>query len=112
MTTSAARSPLACTCSPALIARLVTLSEAALAATYGQMVTVLRKLRGAHVAWEPMYPNFPQQVMEAPAAPGPASSLSIAMVAALPATTHRSATTVTDARRRVGHPVRGFRMWP
>lgn len=56
------------TCSPALIARLVTLSEAALAATYGQMVTVLRKLRGAHVAWEPMYPNFPQQVMEAPAA--------------------------------------------
>lgn len=56
------------TCSPSLIARLGTLSEASLAAAYGQMVTTLRKMRGAGVAWQPMYPNFPRQVMEAPAA--------------------------------------------
>ncbi|MBK9034892.1 MAG: TerD family protein [Myxococcales bacterium] len=53
------------TCSPPLLARLRTLSERDLAATYGQLVSTLRKLKGADVAWQPMYPNFPRQVMEA-----------------------------------------------
>lgn len=56
---------LGCTCSPRLLARLQTLSERELAITYGALVAGLRELKGAHVAWEPMYPNFPQQVMDA-----------------------------------------------
>jgi hypothetical protein len=56
------------TCSPRLIARLQTLSEGTLAATYGIMIATLRRMKGAGVAWSPMYPNFPRQVMEAPAA--------------------------------------------
>lgn len=43
---------------------------------------------------------------------GPSASLSIAMVAALPATTQCGATTLTAARRRTGQPVRGLRMCP
>ncbi len=53
------------TASPRLVARLRTLSEGALAAVYGQLVSTLRKQKGADVAWQPMYPNFPRQVMEA-----------------------------------------------
>jgi hypothetical protein len=53
------------TCAPRLIERLRTLSERALAVTYGGMVATLRKLKGAGVAWQPMYPNFPRQVMDA-----------------------------------------------
>lgn len=30
-----------------------------------ELVTVLRKLKGANVSYNPMYPNFPRQVMEA-----------------------------------------------
>jgi hypothetical protein len=53
------------TTSPRLLARLRTLSERDLAAVYGQLVSTLRKLKGADVEWRPMYPNFPRQVMEA-----------------------------------------------
>lgn len=53
------------TCSPALIARLRTLPERDLAATYGVVSSTLRRMKGAHVTWTPMYPNFPRQVMEA-----------------------------------------------
>ncbi|MCX5747401.1 MAG: cytoplasmic protein, partial [Proteobacteria bacterium] len=51
--------------SPRLIERLLTLSERDLAAAYKTIHTTLRKETGAHVAWTPMYPNFPRQVMEA-----------------------------------------------
>ena len=46
----------------------------------------------------------------APARSDPASSFSIAIVDALPATTQKSATTLTAARWRTGHPDRGLRM--
>ncbi|MBA2664257.1 MAG: TerD family protein [Bradymonadaceae bacterium] len=52
-------------CSPALIERLQTLSERALTEFYVASLALLRKQVGADVAWEPMYPNFPQQVMDA-----------------------------------------------
>jgi stress response protein SCP2 len=32
-----------------------------------ELLRYLRELKGAHVEFKPMYPNFPQQVMEAPA---------------------------------------------
>src|SRR5439155_13754243 len=41
---------------------------------------------------------------------GPPSSLSMAIVEALPATTQRSPTTLTEARWRTGHPVLGLRI--
>ena len=53
------------TASPRLIERLQTLSERDLAMLYGEMVSTLREMKGAGVAWTPMYPNFPRQVMEA-----------------------------------------------
>jgi len=53
------------TCSPRLVARLQTLPERELAVTYGTLIATLRKLKGAEVAWRPMYPNYPRQVMEA-----------------------------------------------
>jgi hypothetical protein len=36
-----------------------------LSAFYGFVVVELKKLKGAHVEYKPMYPNFPTQVMEA-----------------------------------------------
>lgn len=53
------------TCSARLVARLQSLSERELAVTYGTLVATLRKMKGADVAWQPMYPNFPGQVMAA-----------------------------------------------
>lgn len=53
------------TCSPALIERMTTLSERALLEFYGPLIACLRRMVGAHVEFEPMYPNFPQQVMDA-----------------------------------------------
>lgn len=53
------------TCSPRLLACMQTLSERDLAVAYGMLVAELTWLKGAHVAWKPMYPNFPQQVMDA-----------------------------------------------
>src|SRR5918998_5203129 len=41
---------------------------------------------------------------------GPPSSLSMAIVEALPATTQRSPTTLTEAKWRTGHPVLGLRI--
>lgn len=48
-----------------LIAALRTLSVASFILWYEAISTSLKKLVGAHVDYKPMYPNFPQQVMEA-----------------------------------------------
>ncbi|MFU8802373.1 MAG: TerD family protein [Bradymonadaceae bacterium] len=53
------------TCGPGLVERLQTLSENELLVFYEDTVGILRKLVGADVDWEPMYPNFPEQVMNA-----------------------------------------------
>lgn len=53
------------TCSPALLAALRTLSEVSFFRWYKALIHSLKKLVGAHVAYRPMYPNFPEQVMEA-----------------------------------------------
>lgn len=47
-----------------LIERLGTLSEKEITAFYKQLVTDLKEMVGAKVKHEPMYPNFPKQVME------------------------------------------------
>ncbi|MCE5172950.1 TerD family protein [Paenibacillus profundus] len=52
------------TCSPALLAALRTLSEVSFIRWYKALIHSLKKLVGAHVPYRPMYPNFPQQVME------------------------------------------------
>jgi len=44
---------------------LGTYSETELELFYKDVVTDLKQLKGAHVQYEPMYPNFPKQVMEA-----------------------------------------------
>ena len=56
--------PLGYTFSPQLIERLQTLSLDEMTGFYATLVETLRQLTGAHRAWKPMYPNFPQQVME------------------------------------------------
>jgi hypothetical protein len=53
------------TCSPPLIERLLTQSEAELLAIYGMLTRELRRMVGADRLWQPMYPNFPEQVMDA-----------------------------------------------
>ncbi|RJG22834.1 TerD family protein [Paenibacillus thiaminolyticus] len=53
------------TCSPALLAALRTLSEVSFFRWYKALIHSLKKLVGAHVAYPPMYPNFPEQVMDA-----------------------------------------------
>ena len=54
------------TASPQLLARLQTLGERDFTILYAGTVKLLRAQKGADVAWEPMYPNFPQQqVMDA-----------------------------------------------
>ena len=52
------------TFSPAAIERLQTLSLTDLTAFSKELETTLLRLRGANVAYEPMYPNFPRQVMK------------------------------------------------
>ena len=52
-------------CSPALIERMLTLDELRLVRFVGHLTGVMRALVGADVVYAPMYPNFPQQVMEA-----------------------------------------------
>jgi len=42
--------------------RLLTIDE--LTAVYEELVEAARRLRGVHKPFKPMYPNFPQQVME------------------------------------------------
>lgn len=49
-----------------LFEAMKTLSESDLAELYDDVLPVLKSLVGADVKYEPMYPNFPQQVMEAP----------------------------------------------
>lgn len=51
--------------SPKVISVLETYSENELKAFYRFVVSELKRLKGAHVEYKPMYPNFPQQVMEA-----------------------------------------------
>jgi hypothetical protein len=48
-----------------LFNRLLTLSTESLEKFYQQLIGALRKQVGAHRLFKPMYPNFPQQVMEA-----------------------------------------------
>ena len=53
------------TASATLIAHLRTCSVEQLARLSAELVPALRQLVGAHVAYAPMYPNFPDQVMQA-----------------------------------------------
>ena len=52
-------------CSQQLTGALAGLSEEALGSLYRQVVPILKKMTGAHRTFQPMYPNFPKQVMEA-----------------------------------------------
>ncbi len=56
------------TFAPELIEQCRKLSVDMIAELYQQMVPVLSQMVGDHVQYEPMYPNFPEQVMEASAA--------------------------------------------
>jgi len=58
-------SSLGFTFSPALLAALRTLSIVSFVKWHKKLTASLKKLVGAHVQYRPMYPNFPQQVMEA-----------------------------------------------
>ena len=53
------------TFSKALAERVATLSLEDLESFYNALIPALKALVGAHVVYTPMYPNFPQQVMEA-----------------------------------------------
>jgi hypothetical protein len=55
--------PLYHTFSPELIEAVRKLDEAQLAEFYEETVDALRRQLGAHVAYKPMYPGFPRQVM-------------------------------------------------
>jgi len=48
-----------------LLETLETLSTDGLEAVYNEIIPALKSLKGADVAYAPMYPNFPTQVMEA-----------------------------------------------
>jgi hypothetical protein len=52
-------------CSQELTGALAGLSEEALGSLYQQVVPILKKMTGAHRSFQPMYPNFPKQVMDA-----------------------------------------------
>lgn len=51
-------------CSKPLLERLQTLSIQKLDTFYKDLIADLRKMVGAHRVFRPMYPNFPEQVME------------------------------------------------
>jgi hypothetical protein len=53
--------------SPRLAKHLSTLTEFQLDQMYKQIVPALKEMRGAHRLFKPIYPNFPQQVMDASA---------------------------------------------
>jgi len=53
------------TVTPTLFTCLKTQSESDIGALLEELVPVLRNMVGAHVDYQPMYPNFPKQVMEA-----------------------------------------------
>lgn len=48
-----------------LLEAISTLSEEAVAELHESVISVLRQVRGADVKYKPMYPNFPQQVVDA-----------------------------------------------
>ena len=52
------------TLSPEVLEIVGTFSEATLTEFYQSLVADLKKMVGAHVQFNPMYPNFPKQVME------------------------------------------------
>ncbi|WP_078414766.1 TerD family protein [Priestia abyssalis] len=52
------------TFSPLLMEQVQTLSVEAFTSFYKELVTELKKMIGAHVQYSPMYPNFPEQVMD------------------------------------------------
>lgn len=47
-----------------LFERMQTVELSRLTLTYNLLIKVLKQMKGAHVAYKPMYPNFPTQVME------------------------------------------------
>ena len=49
--------------SPALFARLATVGSEGVASLYIEVVDELKRLRGAHYMYKPLYPNYPAQVM-------------------------------------------------
>lgn len=51
-------------CSEPLLERLQTLSPEKLGTFYKDLVATLREMVGVHRQFKPMYPNFPEQVME------------------------------------------------
>jgi hypothetical protein len=51
--------------SRSLLDRLSTLSEMEVSAWYHSVTPILQQMVGSHQSFSPMYPNFPQQVMEA-----------------------------------------------
>ena len=53
------------TCAPAIVERLLGRSEAEVLGFYRLLVHGLRELVGADRPWQPMYPDFPRQVMAA-----------------------------------------------
>ncbi|AEN88146.1 hypothetical protein BMWSH_1262 [Priestia megaterium WSH-002] len=53
------------TASASLIDRLLTLSFCEFMSFYEQLLLSLKRLVGAHVKYKPMYPNFPNEVMQA-----------------------------------------------
>ncbi|MBT9545725.1 MAG: ankyrin repeat domain-containing protein [Candidatus Sericytochromatia bacterium] len=52
--------------SPALAERVLTLSEPELKEFYFELIPLLKQMVGAHKNFNPMYPNFPEQVMNMP----------------------------------------------
>lgn len=52
--------------SPALMERVRTLEQDALASFYRSLIKDLRELVGAHREFKPMYPDFPEQVRQMP----------------------------------------------
>lgn len=52
------------TCSAPLLDRMSTQEEGTFVQWFDELLTELRQRVGAHVSYEPMYPNFPKQVME------------------------------------------------
>ena len=51
--------------STALLERLGTLTNEAVGEWYESVLPPLKDMVGAHRSYQPMYPNFPRQVMEA-----------------------------------------------
>ena len=60
--------PLGFTLSPALDACLSTWEAKSFEAFYKSLLKSVRELKGAHHVWRPLYPNFPDEVVQARAA--------------------------------------------